>query len=212
MLGFLPTRAYRPGTPGTTTFLSPLSGTFNYGWDSFGLCVDEGLVPLDPVEDSLQPHPVGGRGVDEIFRRDPIVSQTPQDASPSPPPRLTSLPRPLILPTPLESPTDSGGGGGGGGGGGPDDRRAQTKSPCRPLEDLPAGPGGERGVQPAPDGAAGGMAERCMRARHRGSCSLGRPQRGSEDSVIQPLTVRYSPHPLPNADGMIVGTNSSAIC
>ena len=35
MLGFLPTRAYRPGTPGTTTFLSPLSGTFNYGWDSF---------------------------------------------------------------------------------------------------------------------------------------------------------------------------------
>ena len=36
MLGFLPTRAYRPGTPGATTFLSPLSGTFNYGWDSFG--------------------------------------------------------------------------------------------------------------------------------------------------------------------------------
>ena len=35
MLGFLPTRAYRPGTPGATTFLSPLSGTFNYGWDSF---------------------------------------------------------------------------------------------------------------------------------------------------------------------------------
>ena len=34
MLGFLPTRAYRPGTPGATTFLSPLSGTFNYGWDS----------------------------------------------------------------------------------------------------------------------------------------------------------------------------------
>ena len=31
MLGFLPTRAYRPGTPGATTFLSPLSGTFNYG-------------------------------------------------------------------------------------------------------------------------------------------------------------------------------------
>ena len=27
--------AYRPGTPGATTFLSPLSGTFNYGWDSF---------------------------------------------------------------------------------------------------------------------------------------------------------------------------------
>ena len=72
-----------------------------------GLCVDEGLVPLDPVEDSLQPYPVGGRGVDEIFRRDPIVSQTPQDAPPSLPPRLTSLPRPLILPTPLESPTDS---------------------------------------------------------------------------------------------------------
>ena len=37
MLGFLPTRAYRPGTPGATTFLSPLSGTFNYGWDSFWL-------------------------------------------------------------------------------------------------------------------------------------------------------------------------------
>ena len=37
MLGFLPTRAYRPGTPGATTFLSPLSGTFNYGWDSFAL-------------------------------------------------------------------------------------------------------------------------------------------------------------------------------
>ena len=37
MLGFLPTRAYRPGTPGATTFLSPLSGTFNYGWDSFVL-------------------------------------------------------------------------------------------------------------------------------------------------------------------------------
>ena len=36
VLGFLPTRAYRPGTPGATTFLSPLSGTFNYGWDSFG--------------------------------------------------------------------------------------------------------------------------------------------------------------------------------
>ena len=35
VLGFLPTRAYRPGTPGATTFLSPLSGTFNYGWDSF---------------------------------------------------------------------------------------------------------------------------------------------------------------------------------
>ncbi len=35
MLGFLPTRAYRPGTPGATTLLSPLSGTFNYGWDSF---------------------------------------------------------------------------------------------------------------------------------------------------------------------------------
>ena len=28
MLGFLPTRACRPGTPGATTFLSPLSGTF----------------------------------------------------------------------------------------------------------------------------------------------------------------------------------------
>ena len=41
MLGFLPTRAYRPGTPGATTFLSPLSGTFNYGWDSFLL-----LLPL----------------------------------------------------------------------------------------------------------------------------------------------------------------------
>ena len=41
MLGFLPTRAYRPGTPGATTFLSPLSGTFNYGCDSFYL-----LAPL----------------------------------------------------------------------------------------------------------------------------------------------------------------------
>ena len=41
MLGFLPTRAYRPGTPGATTFLSPLSGTFNYGWDSFA--ADVGL-------------------------------------------------------------------------------------------------------------------------------------------------------------------------
>ena len=40
MLGFLPTRAYRPGTPGATTFLSPLSGTFNYGWDSFGAFPD----------------------------------------------------------------------------------------------------------------------------------------------------------------------------
>ena len=43
MLGFLPTRAYRPGTPGATTFLSPLSGTFNYGWDSFVL----GIVSAD---------------------------------------------------------------------------------------------------------------------------------------------------------------------
>ena len=42
MLGFLPTRAYRPGTPGATTFLSPLSGTFNYGWDSF--VYDEGIA------------------------------------------------------------------------------------------------------------------------------------------------------------------------
>ena len=40
MLGFLPTRAYRPGTPGATTFLSPLSGTFNYGWDSFRFAWD----------------------------------------------------------------------------------------------------------------------------------------------------------------------------
>ena len=40
MLGFLPTRAYRPATPGATTFLSPLSGTFNYGWDSFPTFVD----------------------------------------------------------------------------------------------------------------------------------------------------------------------------
>ena len=45
MLGFLPTRAYRPGTPGATTFLSPLSGTFNYGWDSFDLS-QELLTPL----------------------------------------------------------------------------------------------------------------------------------------------------------------------
>ena len=42
VLGFLPTRAYRPGTPGATTFLSPLSGTFNYGWDSFVLTVPQG--------------------------------------------------------------------------------------------------------------------------------------------------------------------------
>ena len=41
MLGFLPTRAYRPGTPGATTFLSPLSGTFNYDWDSFGAVPDD---------------------------------------------------------------------------------------------------------------------------------------------------------------------------
>ena len=47
MLGFLPTRAYRPGTPGATTFLSPLSGTFNYGWDSFGLQVRSGSRWLD---------------------------------------------------------------------------------------------------------------------------------------------------------------------
>ena len=44
MLGFLPTRAYRPGTPGATTFLSPLSGTFNYGWDSF-----QGSIAADNV-------------------------------------------------------------------------------------------------------------------------------------------------------------------
>ena len=46
MLGFLPTRAYRPGTPGATTFLSPLSGTFNYGWDSFG-ALDTSAPGLD---------------------------------------------------------------------------------------------------------------------------------------------------------------------
>ena len=50
MLGFLPTRAYRPGTPGATTFLSPLSGTFNYGWDSFGYALDRFL----PGGDALQ--------------------------------------------------------------------------------------------------------------------------------------------------------------
>ena len=44
MLGFLPTRAYRPGTPGATTFLSPLSGTFNYGWDSFSIVPGPGKV------------------------------------------------------------------------------------------------------------------------------------------------------------------------
>ena len=54
MLGFLPTRAYRPGTPAATTSLSPLSRTFNYGWDSFvqqggelelRLVLDEPLIP-----------------------------------------------------------------------------------------------------------------------------------------------------------------------
>ena len=48
MLGFLPTRAYRPGTPGATTFLSPLSGTFNYGWDSF----QAGVVGLEVSYDT----------------------------------------------------------------------------------------------------------------------------------------------------------------
>ena len=48
MLGFLPTRAYRPGTPGATTFLSPLSGTFNYGWDSFVL--SEALLSVHAKE------------------------------------------------------------------------------------------------------------------------------------------------------------------
>ena len=51
MLGFLPTRAYRPGTPGATTFLSPLSGTFNYGWDSFRLRVQTlYIAPGSPWE------------------------------------------------------------------------------------------------------------------------------------------------------------------
>ena len=49
MLGFLPTRAYRPGTPGATTFLSPLSGTFNYGWDSFGFRADDASLSLKPA-------------------------------------------------------------------------------------------------------------------------------------------------------------------
>ena len=49
MLGFLPTRAYRPGTPGATTFLSPLSGTFNYGWDSFDLKI-EYIQPGKPIQ------------------------------------------------------------------------------------------------------------------------------------------------------------------
>ena len=49
MLGFLPTRAYRPGTPGATTFLSPLSGTFNYGWDSF-LLID---LPHHAVDERI---------------------------------------------------------------------------------------------------------------------------------------------------------------
>ena len=48
MLGFLPTRAYRPGTPGATTFLSPLSGTFNYGWDSF-----ENIDAQESVRDGM---------------------------------------------------------------------------------------------------------------------------------------------------------------
>ena len=62
MLGFLPTRAYRPGTPGATTFLSPLSGTFNYGWDSF----DPREITLFGLEDGTrrvlneQPRSSGG--------------------------------------------------------------------------------------------------------------------------------------------------------
>ena len=50
MLGFLPTRAYRPGTPGATTFLSPLSGTFNYRRDSFRLWLTDGsCIRLRPL-------------------------------------------------------------------------------------------------------------------------------------------------------------------
>ena len=53
MLGFLPTRAYRPGTPGATTFLSPLSGTFNYGWDSFLERVGEVGIALSAADGAL---------------------------------------------------------------------------------------------------------------------------------------------------------------
>ena len=56
MLGFLPTRAYRPRTPGATTFLSPLSGTFNYGWDSFILGLVGALAFFAvPVSGQAQP-------------------------------------------------------------------------------------------------------------------------------------------------------------
>ena len=58
MLGFLPTRAYRPGTPGATTFLSPLSGTFNYGWDSFAVTVSATLLVAQVVT-SIEVTPTG---------------------------------------------------------------------------------------------------------------------------------------------------------
>ena len=59
MLGFLPTRAYRPGTPGATTFLSPLSGTFNYGWDSFYNTIrpHSSLRYRPPAPEALRPDP-----------------------------------------------------------------------------------------------------------------------------------------------------------
>ena len=59
MLGFLPTRAYRPGTPGATTFLSPLSGTFNYGWDSFF----RGIAGLESIDPEVLQAGVGGPGL-----------------------------------------------------------------------------------------------------------------------------------------------------
>ena len=62
MLGFLPTRAYRPGTPGATTFLSPLSGTFNYGWDSFSRA-----QILPQALDNVHPTPPHG-GVTFLFQ------------------------------------------------------------------------------------------------------------------------------------------------
>ena len=62
--------------------------------------VDEGLVLPDPVEDSLQLHPVGGHGVDGFFARH-IVPQTPQDAPPPTRPPLRGLPQAV------KSPTDS---------------------------------------------------------------------------------------------------------
>ena len=64
MLGVLPTRAYRPGTPGATTFLSPLSGTFNYRRDSFQWHREYNTVRphsslgyLPPASEAIRPDP-----------------------------------------------------------------------------------------------------------------------------------------------------------